>query len=129
MPNSIIGVIEEEYADIDQRTSSRVPVYAQQEFEKTALKEGYRSCYEVEKNVARCLQDKTWSMWKCQKLRDDYLRCLADHNRTHRTRLLSEARWKHSLGIYSGEMDGRRKFVERIWKEYFPEKEIPYDWL
>ena len=127
--NTILKVIEEEYDSIDHRSATRVPPYVMHDLERAVKNENYRACYELEKVMARCVQDKTWSMWKCQKFRDDYYRCLADHNRAHRARLLSEARWKYALGVYGGEVDGRRKFVRQVWEEYFPGKELTHEWL
>ena len=127
--NTILGLIEEEYDSIDRKSSTRIPPYVLEELQKSVKLENYRACYELEKTMARCVQDKTWTMWKCQKLRDDYYRCLSDEDRMHHAERLNNARWRYALGVYGGEYDGRRKFVEHLWKEYFPDKEIPHEWL
>eukprot|EP00009_Paramoeba_aestuarina_P004038 CAMPEP_0201524744 /NCGR_PEP_ID=MMETSP0161_2-20130828/24934_1 /ASSEMBLY_ACC=CAM_ASM_000251 /TAXON_ID=180227 /ORGANISM="Neoparamoeba aestuarina, Strain SoJaBio B1-5/56/2" /LENGTH=134 /DNA_ID=CAMNT_0047924303 /DNA_START=37 /DNA_END=438 /DNA_ORIENTATION=+ len=126
--NTILKIIEEEHNSIDSKSSSRIPPYVMSELENSVKMENYFACYEHEKVMARCAQDKTWTIWKCQKLRDDYYRCLADENRLRRSDHLNNARWKYAMGVYGGEHDGRRKFVEQLWKEYYPDKEIPHAW-
>eukprot|EP00760_Papus_ankaliazontas_P038925 PhM_4_TR9417/c2_g1_i1/m.12583 len=126
--NTIHTILAEDYGNIDAAASNRLPQFVYKEIERGIKNETQRTCYELEKVMAKCTQDKFWTMWKCQRDRDAYFKCLKDSERAMQTTHMNELRWKYALGVFGGEIAGRRKFMNKLWEEYFPEKEIPHGW-
>nr|CCC49205.1 conserved hypothetical protein [Trypanosoma vivax Y486] len=124
--NLIEEVYEEDFGTVDYIQAVRVPPMVMKELKDAVATEAERRCAETEKTMARCLQDKMWTSWKCQKERDAYYHCVSagkDNNE-----LLMAYRWKYNLGTLHGEIIGRNNMMKRIWQEHFPERELPHPW-
>ena len=126
--NTMQSIIDEDYAFIDVQSASHIPQFVHKELALGIKAEGCRACYEMEKAMSKCAQDKFWTVWKCQRDRDAYFKCLREEERTGQARRMNDMRWKYVLGLYGGEYLGRRKMMTQLWKEYFPEREIPHSW-
>ena len=113
---------------IDSRGARSVPHWVQADLNNVLKGEISRTCYEHEKAMARCTQDKQWTLWKCQRERDAYYRCLRDEKKKNAAQRLSDIHWKYCLGTYGGEYSGRKKLMQALWKEYFPDRSIPHEW-
>jgi len=127
-PNTMQSIIDEDYAFIDVAASSHIPQFVHKEIQNGIRVEGARACYEHEKVMARCCQDKFWTAWKCQRERDAYFKCLRDEERSGHAARMNAMRWKYTLGIYGGELLGRKKLMRQLWQESFPDREIPHSW-
>ena len=124
------NVIKQAYLEdlmmVDAQQSSRMPPFVRRELEKTSYKEACRKCYEVEKVMAACLQNKLWTAWKCEKERDAYFACVETYDKSPEA--LNDLRWKYNLGVYHGEIVSRRRLMIHLWGEYFPDRSLMYAW-
>lgn len=136
--NVIEQVYNEDFDTIDHIQAMRFPPFVAQQLRNSVRGEAQRRCAEVEKTMARCLQDKMWTTWKCQKQRDAYYKCVEDEERRHTQRdpnddslvdMLTANRWKYNLGVFHGEIIGRNNLMRYIWKEHFPDREMPHPWV
>ncbi|RHW71293.1 Cytochrome c oxidase biogenesis protein Cmc1 like [Trypanosoma brucei equiperdum] len=125
--NLIEEVYEEDFESVDHVQSMRLPPMVLKEMKDAVANEAERRCAETEKVMARCLQDKMWTSWKCQKERDALYQCVAD--RKEDNELLMAYRWKYNLGTFRGELIGRNNMMRRIWKEHFPDRDLPHPWV
>ncbi|EAN97904.1 hypothetical protein C3747_84g38 [Trypanosoma cruzi] len=125
--NVIEDVYEEDFETIDHIQALRFPPMVVKELKDAVANEAERRCAEVEKTMARCLQDKMWTTWKCQKERDRYTQCVDEKKRDNE--LLMAYRWKYKLGTLHGEIIGRDNMMRRIWHEHFPDRELPHPWV
>ncbi|RNF25115.1 uncharacterized protein Tco025E_02309 [Trypanosoma conorhini] len=125
--NVIEEVYEEDFHTIDRVQAMRFPPMVMKELQDAVDVEAERRCAEVEKTMARCLQDKMWTTWKCQKERDRYIQCTAEKRKDND--LLMAYRWKYNLGTLHGEIIGRNNMMRRIWSEHFPDRELPHPWV
>eukprot|EP00758_Cryptobia_borreli_P009306 Tbor_TRINITY_DN5467_c6_g4::TRINITY_DN5467_c6_g4_i1::g.24721::m.24721 len=124
--NLIQHINDEDFDRIDHRQSVRIPPMVLKELKDAVDREAARRCYDLEKTMARCIQDKMWTAWKCQKDRDVYYACLRRNKNDND--LLVEMRWKYNLGTFHGEILARKAIMERLWKDHFPDREIPHEW-
>ena len=124
--NLIQVAYEEDFETIDHMQALRLPPLVVKELNNAVAGEAKRRCVDLEKVMARCLQDKMWTAWKCQKDRDAYYHCCM--NKEKDTELLNELRWKYNLGTFHGEILARRNIMKRMWQEYYPERELPHPW-
>ncbi|KEG07241.1 hypothetical protein DQ04_10451010 [Trypanosoma grayi] len=125
--NVIEEIYEEDFGTIDHLQALRFPPMVVKELKDAVANEAERQCAEMEKTMARCLQDKMWTTWKCQKERDRYYTCVADR-REDNERLMAY-RWKYNLGTFHGEIIARNNMMRRVWHEHFPERELPHPWV
>jgi hypothetical protein len=125
--NLIQLVYEEDFETIDHMQALRLPPMVVKELKDGLDRESKRRCFDLEKVMARCLQDKMWTAWKCQKERDVYFACA--RNKTKDGELLNEYRWKYTLGTFHGEIISRNNIMKRLWYEHFPDREIPHAWV
>ncbi|RNF02784.1 hypothetical protein TraAM80_06235 [Trypanosoma rangeli] len=125
--NVIEKVYEEDFDTIDRVQAMRFPPMVVRELQNAVDAEAERRCAEVEKTMARCLQDKMWTTWKCQKERDRYIKCTVEGKKDND--LLMAYRWKYNLGTLHGETIGRNNMMRRIWSEHFPDRELPHPWV
>ncbi|KAH9586621.1 hypothetical protein LSM04_002094 [Trypanosoma melophagium] len=125
--NTIETVYDEDFDTIDHMQAVRFPPMVVKQLQDAVDNEAERRCADVEKTMARCLQDKMWTAWKCQKERDRYYHCVA-REREVPSRLM-EYRWKYNLGTFHGEIIGRNNMMRRVWREHFPERELPHPWV
>ncbi|EPY41442.1 hypothetical protein AGDE_02482 [Angomonas deanei] len=108
--------------------------------------------------MSRCLQDKMWTTWKCQKERDAYYNCIrdeeqmntsptrreekrleaasTDNNNTNANKkdddfvdLITAYRWKYTLGVLNGEIIARNNIMKALWEEHYPDRELPHSWV
>lgn len=79
--NVIEAVYNEDFDTIDQIQAMRFPPYVAKQIKEAVRNECERKCAEQEKKMARCLQDKMWTSWKCQKERDTYYCCVEDEEK------------------------------------------------
>lgn len=124
--NLIEQIQNEDYNNVDHRQSMRIPPMVLKELRDAVDKEAMRRCAPDEKVMAQCLQDKMWTAWKCQKERDSYYMCMRrikDDND-----LLTDLRWKYNVGTFHGEIVARKAIMQRLWKEHFPDRDIPHGW-
>ena len=124
--NVMHQVYSEDLDQIDHRAAMRIPPVVKQDFNSKAYSEAGRYCYELEKTMARCIQDKMWTAWKCQKERDTYYKCL--HIAEEDVEVVRKFRWKYNAGVYHGEMHSRNHIMNTLWKEYFPDRDLPHLW-
>ncbi|ORC85291.1 uncharacterized protein TM35_000361510 [Trypanosoma theileri] len=125
--NIIETVYDEDFDTIDHMQAVRFPPMVVKQLQDAVDSEAERRCADAEKTMARCLQDKMWTSWKCQKERDRYYHCAAKE-RENPSRLM-EYRWKYNLGTFHGEIIGRNNMMRRVWAEHFPERELPHPWV
>lgn len=125
--NLIQVVYEEDFDNIDHVQALRLPPMVVKELRDGVTKESMRRCHDLEKTMARCLQDKMWTAWKCQKERDLYYSCL--HEKQKDNSLLTDYRWKYTMGTFHGEIIARNNIMKRLWYEHHPEREIPHQWV
>lgn len=125
--NLIQHVYDEDFESIDHLQALRLPPMVVKELRDGVDREAIRRCTDLEKTMARCLQDKMWTAWKCQKERDTYYKCLHEKKADHE--LLTEYRWKYNLGTFHGEVIARKNIMKRLWSETFPDREIPHPWV
>ncbi|CUG86876.1 cytochrome c oxidase biogenesis protein Cmc1-like protein, putative [Bodo saltans] len=125
--NLIQLVYEEDFETIDHMQALRLPPMVVKELKDGLDRESKRRCYDLEKVMARCLQDKMWTAWKCQKERDVYYACARDKHKDGE--LMNEYRWKYTLGTFHGEILARNNIMKRLWYEHFPDREIPHPWV
>lgn len=124
--NLIQKVYDEDLDNIDKEQSARIPPIVKRMMDQHLYKEAGRKCYELEKTMARCVQDKLWTTWKCQKERDVYYKCL--HIAEEDPALSRMFRWKYTVGVFNGEIHARNHIMNSLWKEYFPDKDMPHLW-
>lgn len=124
--NTIKKVFLDDVRMIDARHSTKMPPLIKSEIDKAVDKDACRICYETEKIMARCCQDKLYTVWKCQKERDAYYAC----TRKYRTdpEVLNMMRWKYNMGTFHGEIVARRRLMRSLWQEYYPDQEIHHEW-
>lgn len=136
--NVIEQIYNEDFDSIDHIQAMRLPPMVAQQLKNAVRDEAERHCAEAEKTMARCLQDKMWTSWKCQKERDFYFHCVEDVERanlrpdpndTTRTDILTAFRWKYNLGVFHGEIIGRNNIMKEIWREHYPDRELPHPWV
>lgn len=136
--NVIEDVYNEDFSTIDHVQAMRFPPIVARQVRDAVRDESERRCAETEKTMARCLQDKMWTSWKCQKERDAYYHCVEDEERRNLqpsatdpdfVDLLTAYRWKFNLGVLHGEIGGRNKLMQSIWKEHFPDRDLPHPWV
>lgn len=125
--NLIQCVYEEDFETIDHLQALRLPPMVVKELRDGVDRESKRRCFDLEKTMARCMQDKMWTAWKCQKERDTYYNCAKEKSKD--TELLNEYRWKYTLGTFHGEIIARNNIMKRLWYEHFPDREIPHYWV
>jgi hypothetical protein len=125
--NVMHDIYNEDLDHIDHNMSQRIPPVVKQDFNSKAYSEAGRPCYELEKTMARCMQDKMWTAWKCQKERDTYYKCL--HLAEEDPAVFQKFRWKYNAGVYPGEVVARNTIMKGLWKEYFPDRDIPHLWV
>ena len=124
--NTIKRVYLDDLMMVDAQQSSRLPPFVKSELEKSAYKEACRKCYEVEKVMGACLQNKLWTAWKCEKERDAYFACIESYEKSPEA--LNDLRWKYNLGVYHGEIVSRRRLMGHLWEEYFPDRGMDHAW-
>lgn len=124
--NLIEDIQNEDFDHIDHRQSVRIPPMVLKELKGAVDREAMRRCTVDEKVMAQCLQDKMWTAWKCQKERDAYYMCL--RNIKDDNDLLTDLRWKYNVGTFHGEILARKGIMQRLWREHFPDREIPHGW-
>lgn len=124
--NTIKKVFLDDVRMIDSRHSQKMPPLIKSEVEKAVAKDAARICYETEKKMARCVQDKLYTAWKCQKERDEYYQCTWKYKND--PEIMNMMRWKYNLGTFHGEIFARRKLMQALWNEYFPDREIHHEW-
>eukprot|EP00658_Telonema_sp_P-2_P074811 TRINITY_DN64106_c0_g1_i2.p1 TRINITY_DN64106_c0_g1~~TRINITY_DN64106_c0_g1_i2.p1 ORF type:complete len:216 (+),score=58.53 TRINITY_DN64106_c0_g1_i2:163-810(+) len=122
--NLIELVNDEDYDMVDHRQALRIPPMVLKELRDAVEREAQRRCYDAEKTMARCVQDKMWTRWKCQKDRDEYYRCLRGVREDND--ILTQLRWKYNLGTFHGEIVARKLIMQRLWMDHFPDREIPH---
>ena len=136
--NVIEQVYNEDFNTIDHIQAMRLPPMVAQQLKNAVRDEAERQCAETEKTMARCLQDKMWTSWKCQKERDVYFYCvedvekknlLPDPNDPTWTDMLTAFRWKYNLGVFHGEIIGRNNIMKEIWREHYPDRDLPHPWV
>ncbi|CAG9568863.1 conserved hypothetical protein [Leishmania major strain Friedlin] len=136
--NLIEQIYNEDFETIDHIQALRLPPMVSQQLKNTVRSEAERRCAEVEKTMARCLQDKMWTSWKCQKERDTYYHCVEeieqrnlrpDPTNPHWVDMLTSFRWKYNLGVFHGEIIGRNNIMKQIWREHYPDRELPHPWV
>ncbi|KPA83674.1 putative mitochondrial hypothetical protein [Leptomonas pyrrhocoris] len=136
--NLIEQIYNEDFDTIDHIQAMRLPPMVTQQLKNAVRDEAERRCAETEKAMARCLQDKMWTSWKCQKERDTYFYCvedvekenlLPDPNNPGKTDMLTAFRWKYNLGVFHGEIIGRNNIMKEIWREHYPDRELPHPWV
>lgn len=136
--NLIEQIYNEDFDMIDHIQAMRLPPMVAQQLKNAVRDEAERHCAETEKTMARCLQDKMWTSWKCQKERDVYFHCVEDIERKNLrpdpndpnwTDMLTAFRWKYNLGVFHGEMIGRNNIMKEIWREHYPDRELPHPWV
>eukprot|EP00744_Colponema_vietnamica_P019351 GILI01027367.1.p1 GENE.GILI01027367.1~~GILI01027367.1.p1 ORF type:complete len:213 (-),score=47.42 GILI01027367.1:81-719(-) len=124
--NLIEQIQNEDFDMVDHRQSMRIPPMVLKELRNAVDNEAMRRCAPDEKIMAQCLQDKMWTAWKCQKERDSYYMCMRkvkDDND-----LLTDLRWKYNVGTFHGEIVARKAIMQRLWREHYPDREIPHGW-
>lgn len=124
--NLIEEIQHEDFDNVDHRQSMRIPPMVLKELKGAVDREAMRKCTSDEKVMAQCLQDKMWTAWKCQKERDAYYLCLR-HVKDDND-LLTDLRWKYNVGTFHGEILARKGIMQRLWREHFPDREIPHGW-
>ena len=124
--NLIQRVLEEDYRTIDVRQSRRMPPMIRKELQQAGYMESCRRCLEVEKEMARCLQNKLYTSFKCEREKNQYLRCIESHEDSKT--LLNDLRWKYNVGVFHGEIVARRRLMKHLWSEYWPDQPLPYAW-
>ncbi|CBZ23549.1 conserved hypothetical protein [Leishmania mexicana MHOM/GT/2001/U1103] len=136
--NLIEQIYSEDFETIDHIQALRLPPIVAQQLQSAVRSEAERRCAEVEKTMARCLQDKMWTSWKCQKERDTYYHCVEDTEQRnlrpdpanpHSVDMLTSFRWKYTLGVFHGEITGRNNIMKEIWREHYPDRELPHPWV
>ncbi|CAJ1016943.1 NADH-ubiquinone oxidoreductase B18 subunit (NDUFB7), putative [Leishmania lindenbergi] len=136
--NLIEQIYNEDFDTIDHIQALRLPPVVARQLKSTVRDEAGRRCAEVEKRMARCLQDKMWTSWKCQKERDTYYRCVEDTEQRNLrpdpvnpdwVDMLTSFRWKYNLGVFHGEIIGRNNIMREIWREHYPDRELPHPWV
>ncbi|KPI86915.1 hypothetical protein ABL78_4008 [Leptomonas seymouri] len=136
--NLIEKIYNEDFDTIDHIQAMRLPPMVTQQLKNTVREEAERHCAEAEKTMARCLQDKMWTSWKCQKERDAYFHCVQDEEKRNlspdpsdpnHTDALTAFRWKYNLGVFHGEIIGRNNIMREIWREHYPDRELPHPWV
>lgn len=147
--NTIEEVYNDDFETIDHIQAVRFPPIVARQLQGALRGECERRCMDAEKSMARCLQDKMWTSWKCQKLRDAYFHCVEDEERRSQapggvlpdegaagadaassgTDALSAYRWKYNLGVFHSELIGRNNLMRKIWSDHFPERELPHPWV
>jgi hypothetical protein len=124
------NTIKKAYIDdllmVDAQQSSRMPPFVRSELEKAAYREACRRCYEVEKVMGACLQNKLWTAWKCEKERDAYFACIDSYEKS--PELMNDLRWKYNLGVFHGEIVSRKRLMNHLWDEYFPDRSLEHPW-
>jgi hypothetical protein len=125
--NLIEAINNEDYESANYLNALKMPMQVQKELENMIETESYRHCFAVEKVMAFCLQDKMWTAWKCQKERDAYFNCRED--RKANKILLNDLRWKYTMGVFHGETLARGNIMKSLWKDYFPSRELPHQWV
>lgn len=125
--NLIQLVYDEDFETIDHLQALRLPPMVVKELRDGVEREAKRRCYDMEKVMARCMQDKMWTAWKCQKERDAYYICAREKGKD--VELLNEYRWKYTLGTFHGEIIARNNIMKRLWYEHYPDREIPHAWV
>lgn len=124
--NTIKSVYLEDLMMVDAQQSARMPPFVRKELEKAAYKEACRRCYEVEKIMAACLQNKLWTAWKCEKERDAYFACVDSYEKS--PEMINDLRWKYNAGTFHGEIVARRRLMQHLWGEYFPDRQMDHAW-
>jgi hypothetical protein len=124
--NTIKSAFLDDVKMIDSRNSQRMPPLIKNEVDKAIAKDAARICYETEKKMARCVQDKLYTVWKCQKERDEYYGCTLKYKLDNDVKNLM--RWKYNMGTFHGEIVARRRLMQALWKEYFPDRDITHEW-
>lgn len=136
--NLIEEIYNEDFETIDHIQALRLPPMVGQQLRSTVRDEAERRCTETEKAMARCLQDKMWTSWKCQKERDTYYHCVDDIERRNVrpdpdnpdwVDMLTTFRWKYNLGVFHGEIIGRNNIMKEMWREHYPDRELPHPWV
>jgi hypothetical protein len=136
--NLIEQIYNEDFDTIDHIQAMRLPPMVAQQLKNAVRDEAERHCAETEKTMARCLQDKMWTSWKCQKERDTYFHCVEDVEKKNMrpdpndptwTDMLTAFRWKYNLGVFHGEIIGRNNIMKEIWREHYPDRELPHPWV
>ncbi|KAG5507466.1 hypothetical protein JIQ42_07764 [Leishmania sp. Namibia] len=136
--NLIEQIYNEDFDTIDHIQALRLPPIVAQQLKSAVRDEAERRCAEAEKEMARCLQDKMWTSWKCQKERDKYYHCVQeveqrnlrpDPSNPNWVDMLTSFRWKYNLGVFHGEMIGRNNIMKEIWHEHYPDRELPHPWV
>ncbi|KAG5511196.1 hypothetical protein JKF63_07138 [Porcisia hertigi] len=137
--NLIEQIYNEDFDTIDHIQALRLPPMVARQLKNTLRDEAERRCTEEEKTMARCLQDKMWTSWKCQKERDTYYHCVRDIEQRHNAPpdptnpkwvdMLTTFRWKYNLGVFHGEIIGRNNMMREIWREHYPDRELPHPWV
>jgi hypothetical protein len=124
--NTIQSVYHDDLAMVDARQSVRLPAMIKKELGAAATKEAKRRCYEVEKVMASCLQNKLWTAWKCEKERDRYYKCTDSYEKSADT--INDLRWKYYMGTFNGEIVARKRLMTHLWKEYYPDRDMQHEW-
>ncbi|GET85929.1 hypothetical protein, conserved [Leishmania tarentolae] len=136
--NLIEQIYNEDFETIDHIQALRLPPIVAQQLKNAVRDEAERRCAEVEKTMARCLQDKMWTSWKCQKERDRYYHCVQEMEQRNLrpdpanpdwVDMLTSFRWKYNLGVFHGEIIGRNNIMKTIWREHYPDRELPHPWV
>lgn len=125
--NTILKVYKDDLSMIDARHAARLPPFVKRELNKAAYKEACRKCFEVEKGMSQCLQNKMWTAWKCEKERDLYFKCIDSYEKSPEA--INNLRWKYNMGVYHGEVVARKRLMQHLWKEYFPDREMQHPWV
>ena len=124
--NMIKRVYLDDLMMVDAQQAARMPPFVKAELTKAAYKEACRKCYEVEKVMGACLQNKLWTAWKCEKERDAYFACIESYEKSPEA--VNDLRWKYNLGVYHGEIVSRRRLMSHLWDEYFPDRGMDHAW-
>ena len=124
--NTIKGAFLDDVRMIDSRNSQRMPPLIKNEVDKAIANDAAKICYETEKKMARCVQDKLYTVWKCQKERDEYYACTWKYKNDPEVKNMM--RWKYNMGTFHGEIVARRRLMQALWQEYFPDREITHEW-
>lgn len=136
--NLIEEVYNEDFTSIDHAQAMRFPPMVAQQLKSAVRDEAERRCTETEKTMARCLQDKMWTSWKCQKERDVYYHCVEDIEKRNMrpdpedpsfVDLMTSNRWKYNMGVFYGEIIGRNNIMKQIWRSHYPDRDLPHPWV
>ncbi len=125
--NLIEAIHNEDFNNANYIHVIGMPIQVLTQLEKAQKREALRYCFIEEKQMAFCLQDKMWTAWKCQKERDVYYHCIS--KKESDKDIMNDMRWKYTIGTFQGETMARGNIMKSIWKEYFPSRELPHQWV